>query len=275
MTFSRFRVHGEERTVAVSVYAATDPAYRGRGIFTALELHNEALAVEAGAPLAVAYDPSPDSLPVFLGPLGWRAFARRRIWARILRRGALPAYLLGRPLPGGGLPPSASGVTVEHGLHVEPLQAFDGRADRLWARVAPSLGNATARSARYLAWRYLDSPRPYRILACFREGKLEGIAVCGYAERRGIPAATLTELIVPEREGRVASALLDRCLHELRSGPSVLIALPPPGLRGAFLRAGFVPTNRTLLFCLKPLGEGFDLGRPETWSFSLGDLDFL
>ena len=54
----------------------------------------------------------------------------------------------------------------------------------------------------------------------------------------------------------------------------VLFALPAPEQRGAFLRAGFLPTNRTLHFIGKPLAGRLDRD-PRAWRFTLGDTDFF
>jgi len=54
----------------------------------------------------------------------------------------------------------------------------------------------------------------------------------------------------------------------------VLFGLPAPDQRGAFLRAGFLPTNRTLHFMGKALAGSLDVN-PAAWRFTLGDTDFF
>jgi len=56
------------------------------------------------------------------------------------------------------------------------------------------------------------------------------------------------------------------------SGPA-LLAAPPPGERARYLRAGFVPTSRTVTVLAKPLVRSQPL--PARVHFELGDLDFL
>jgi hypothetical protein len=53
----------------------------------------------------------------------------------------------------------------------------------------------------------------------------------------------------------------------------MLVAAPPPWLRGRYLRAGFLPTHRSFTV----LGKSLDpaLALPARPHFELGDLDFL
>jgi len=66
---------------ACSVHGVTTPAARGRGVFTTLERHNEAEVVAAGVGWTLAFS-NPRTLPIFLGPLGWRELASLRLWVR-------------------------------------------------------------------------------------------------------------------------------------------------------------------------------------------------
>ena len=57
-------------------------------------------------------------------------------------------------------------------------------------------------------------------------------------------------------------------------GVKGLIAIPGPGQRGAFARAGFVPTRTTLHFMGKALAGELDTNL-RAWQFTLGDTDFF
>src|SRR3989304_4276487 len=50
MSFFRTALNGVETRLALPVNVATDPRYRGQGVFSTLERENEAAAAEAGSP---------------------------------------------------------------------------------------------------------------------------------------------------------------------------------------------------------------------------------
>jgi GNAT superfamily N-acetyltransferase len=67
--------------VAHAVHLATDPAYRGRRIFSELQTANERRAREAGVMLLLTV-PTPTSARILTGRLGWTALPSIRVWAR-------------------------------------------------------------------------------------------------------------------------------------------------------------------------------------------------
>lgn len=274
MSFFRMILDGEERQVAMPVHVATDPGYRRRGIFPALEAVNEEEAATAGSPVTLTF-PNSASHPIFVGPLGWVDLPRRRLWARVLRPAAVPRYVLRRAGPPGGL--RTDDPTPRHlgGLTVEALTEVGPEADELWSAAAPAFGNQLIKDAAYLNWRFAQAPREYRLFGAFRESRLVGIAVLGYAYRHGVAGGFLADLIAPPRERTAVVALLRRALDDVRGGADALIALPPPALahRAAFLQAGFLPTHKSIRFIGKTLRPEGNLTGP--WHFALGDFDFF
>jgi GNAT superfamily N-acetyltransferase len=123
--------------------------------------------------------------------------------------------------------------------------------------------NHVVRDTAQLAWRYLDSPRGYVVA---RSG--DGYAVVRPAKpHRGRTIAVLADLAGSDVHGLLlAAARVSRA--------RVLFALPAPRQHGAFLRAGFLPTNRTLHFMGKALAGRLDTD-PAAWRFTLGDTDFF
>jgi GNAT superfamily N-acetyltransferase len=236
MSFARMRLGGDEQDVAFAVHAATTPAARGRGLWSALELHNEAEAGRAGAPCVLGFT-NPMAGPILVGKLGWRDLCSLRIWARPKR--------LRRTGRGGLRAGRAPRFEARHG-------ALDG-----------TNGNRFVKDARYLNWRYADSPRAYRLVEA-----TDGFAVVGYAVHKGFAAGLVCEL---SGGGRVR--LLHRCVRAVDA--DVVIAFVNRGEERAFLTAGFVPTPESIRFIGKPL-DGVELpARREAWRFTLGDLDFF
>jgi GNAT superfamily N-acetyltransferase len=64
-----------------AVHLATDPAHRGRGVFSELQAANEARAREAGVALLLTV-PTPASARILIGRLGWTQLPSLRVWAR-------------------------------------------------------------------------------------------------------------------------------------------------------------------------------------------------
>ena len=261
-SLARSVVGGVPSLVQFSVHATTAADARGLGIFRALEVRHEQQGAALGSKAVLAFASAP-TRPLFLGPLGWTQIDRVRVWARprlpLLRR-------LLRRRSEGGLP-SRGGDRRVGGVSVRRVDRFGTDADSAYADAVPLLRNHLVRDARYLNWRYLDSPRGYRALST-----ASGFAVVGRKVHRGIDTAYIAELLAPPGE---ASALLSCCLADTRGGPEVVVAVPTPTLpRSLLARAGFVPSSAVLDFMGKGLVEPLDT-RGDAWSVTLGDTDFF
>jgi GNAT superfamily N-acetyltransferase len=151
----RVVLDGEEAVASASVHAVTDPSARGRGIFVELERKHEREATERGLACVLAFASAPTA-PLFLGPLGWTAIGKLRVWARPVSA-------------------KASGEAA-------PSLDLEGDAASAWQ-------NHVMRDDTYLKWRYLDSPRGYE--AVTDEG---GYAVVWPAKRhKGRTIAVLAD----------------------------------------------------------------------------------
>jgi predicted N-acetyltransferase YhbS len=277
MSFFRTVLNGVETRLAIPVNVATDPRYRGQGVFSTLERENEAAAASSGSPLTVTF-PNGASYPIFMSRLGWIDLPRLRLWARPLRAGAVVRYALGRPGQRGGLrEPDATSRTIR-GFEIRLVDSFGGEMDELGRRAAEGYGSHFARDAEYFNWRYLDSPRDYRCFGAYRDGELVAVAVVGHTFKHGVSAGFLADLVAVPDAGSEIRALLSRAVAEVRGGADALVLLPPPSRvnRRALLRAGFAPTNTKLRFIAKVLHEGTRVDESaEAWHFSLGDFDFF
>ena len=277
MSFFRTALDGAVTRLAIPVNVATDPRYRGQGVFSTLERENEAAAAETGAPLTVTF-PNGASYPIFVNRLGWIDLPRLRLWARPLRAGAVVRYALGRPGEQGGLRPADAAPRTVHGLEIRLVERFGEDFDALGRRAAGGYASHFVRDAEYFNWRYLDSPRDYRCFGAYRTGELRGVAVVGHTFKHGVSAGFVADLVAePDAKGEIR-ALLCRAADEVRGGADALVLLPPPSstARRALLRSGFAPTNKQLRFIGKQLRQGVRLdGRKGAWHFTLGDFDFF
>jgi GNAT superfamily N-acetyltransferase len=277
MSYFRTALDGAETRLAIPVNVATDPRYRGQGVFSTLERENEAAAAKAGSPLTVTF-PNGASYPIFIRHLGWTDLPRLRLWARPLRAGAVARYLLGRPGDREGLRSPDSAPRTVRGLEVRPIERFGPEMDDLGRAAGAAYGQHFVRDAEYFNWRYLDSPRDYRCFGVYRSGNLAGVAVVGHTFKHGVSAGFLADLVVVPGGGRELRALLARALDEVRGGADALVLLPPLAReqRRALLASGFAPTNKRLRFIGKVLLDGAQLGaRGDAWHFTLGDFDFF
>ena len=146
MSFLRSRVAGREQLVAMPLQVATDSDQRGKGIFSRLELANEAAAAEQGCELGVTF-PNDASRGIFLERLGWQELWRGRIWAR-------------PPLPAIGL----------GALRIEEVTGIPAEVERLGGAA-----NGQVADAAFLEWRYRHSPRQYQVRGAFRGERLNGL----------------------------------------------------------------------------------------------------
>jgi len=277
MSFFRTVLNGVETRLAIPVNVATDPRYRGQGVFSTLERENEAAAAASGSPLTVTF-PNGASYPIFMSRLDWIDLPRLRLWARPLRVGAVVRYALGRPGQEEGMRAPDPAPRTIRGLEVRLVDRFGSEMDELGRRAATGYGSHFVRDAEYFNWRYLDSPRDYRCFGAYRSSELVGVAVVGHTFKHGVSAGFLADLVAAP-DGRVETqALLSRALAEVRGGADALVLLPPPSRmqRRALVGAGFAPTNKKLRFIGKPLQDGVHVDvRADAWHFTLGDFDFF
>ena len=224
---------GEPAVASFSVHATTAQGARGRGIFEALERSNEQDAEGRGVSAVLAFASKPTA-PIFLGPLEWTEIGRLRVWARPFPRFGSSRRAVGR------------------------IERFRHAGD-----AAGSWPNHIVRSADYLNWRYLESPRQYEAFAF-----AGSYAVLGHKEHRGTRLAYIADLVGEPR------ALLRACLGAVDRDARAVVAIPSPGQRAAYASLGFFPTKTTLHLLGKGLAAPLQTDR-RAWRFTLGDTDFF
>jgi GNAT superfamily N-acetyltransferase len=157
ISFQRMAIGGEEVEVGMPLRVATDPTFRGRGIFATLQAANEERVRELGVPLLLTV-PNAASTPVFLEKLGWTSLPDVRVWAR-------PRLLPSR-------------------LRAQRVAAIDQVTLRRKAGE-----DRVLRDAAWLDWRFTQSPRPYTLL------ERDGYAVVGKRGRLAVAAAVEGNLL--------------------------------------------------------------------------------
>jgi GNAT superfamily N-acetyltransferase len=230
MSLFRVAVAGQERVAGFIVHAVTAPDARGNGVFSRLQRTNEEWAASQGATLAFGFTTAM-ATRVLVGKLGWELLARPRVWVRVH-------------------------VHAGTGLRGAEIDGFDERQEQRRLDGPAHL----LKDARWLDWRYRESPRPYRLVKSYTN---DDYAVVGIGRHRGFTAGAICEHV----GGR---GPLRRAIQEIDA--PVIFALP--GRRKAlYASTGFVPTPWRLNFVGRRLV--LDAPLPRDWRLSLGDTDFF
>jgi GNAT superfamily N-acetyltransferase len=273
--FMRWEFRAADRTLLAvrAVDTATDPGYRGRGIFRELTLR----AVDAlrGEVDLIFNTPNSQSRPGYL-KMGWRkvatvpvsVLARRPF--RVLRAAGTLRSAVDSGSPVGG-PPSVDAAPASGALDPsETLKSFLSEVSPADPRIHTSL------SLQYLRWRYASVSRlDYRVISLEEEGRLLGLGVFRVRPRGPLWQTSVAEIIVRPGDRRSAVRLL-RLIR--RAAPTDYLASSFP--RGSTLaqasrRTGFLPSPGGLSLVVNPLRPDLEPDPTElrSWALSLGDLE--
>ena len=221
---SRVSLEGQELPAGLCLNVATDPQWRGRGIFTRLlDAVIEACADE-GMLFTFGF-PNPQSHPMFtkrvytdigapsllVRPASIERLVRKRFGSRILSKLAAPLGLLWRtPRPMSGTDPNVEIVRVER---------FDDSFDAFWQRVKGRHPVMVVRDAVYLNWRFADAPtRQYVTFAARSKDGIEGFIVLRVGPVSVFTAGLIVDFIVAPGEAGLATGrrLIDRAYAYFR-----------------------------------------------------------
>jgi GNAT superfamily N-acetyltransferase len=287
---------GKELAGILSLHSATDPAFQGRGIFTKLATKLQTTAA-SGRPVLFGF-PNPASAPIFYNKLGWVELNPFPVFARPLGNIRRPAKArrpwLAAPariadaLAFGGLVPAwgAKRRTELTGARAVPLEGFGPWADRLWTELRPQLGTCAVRDARFLQWRFCESPFQYRLYGLDRGEGPVGLAVVRCRPWKGGTMADLMELMVSPGDTAGADLLLATAILDAwAEGAIALRAFVSPRHphRAAFRKAGFFRLTAKMRaiysFGVCILDGSMvipnELMHIEDWYISGADLDFV
>jgi hypothetical protein len=238
-----------------AVDTATDPAYRGVGIFRTLTLQGVAELTLAGVGI-VFNTPNDQSRPGYL-KMGWTV--ARRLPVGVMPRG--PRALVS--MATSKVPASLWSEPTDVGLDASAAFADRGFAEEL-LRHDTTTGVRTHRSPEYLAWRTAFEPLHYRV-ALASHGDAGAGGVVFRLRRRGaaVEAAILDQLVPDAATG---ARLVRRILADTGADYAI-------GLRTG-RSAGLLPLPRQgPLLTTRPLAESPP--SPGEWALTLGDVELF
>ena len=246
---------GKPVSAVRAVDTATDPEYRGRGLFRLLTLGAVADLTREGDAF-VFNTPNDSSRPGYLS-MGWSPVRRLPVGVLPSGPGSLARMLRSR---------TASllwSEVTDVGMDASEALAHDAICDGLLAH-APAAGLRTDRTREYLRWRTSFEPLRYRVLLRDPGDPAAGGVIFRVRKRGAGLEAVIAELLVPS--ARVGIGLLRRVVAEtgadyaigLRTGPSAGL-LPLPG-QGPLL------TGRPLARAVPPAKD---------WALTMGDIELF
>jgi len=255
--------------------------HRKRGLFSALINLVCAAAQERGAAFTYVR-PNDMSFPILASHLSFlepaKLESRRYVGlsGAVERKLGIPAALLRnvgidalfRALT---IPPRSASVQVER------ADRFAEDFDELWARAREQYRFTLVRDSRYLNWRYVEGPTPYRRWVARREQQAAGCLVAFVA--RTEPIATILDVYTGPRDEEAAAALLHVAVNDmLRAGTQVIYTwTPQSGADSAadrLLKRTCRFPHLELHFAMRPAGEhGQQVLPPSGWQLAAGDFD--
>lgn len=289
----RALVAGDESTLGVvgeTGDVMTDPAWRKRGLFSALDRAAMEESARRGWVFAFGL-PNRRSAHIFL-ELGWERIGSVRPWTFVLRAGAAARNVRrtdGRLAVAGvgwaafaGRRARARLRAGARGLATRGIEErFPDEVLEIARAVEPRFGFMVRRDPEYLTWRFLRGPSGlHRCLGVHRaDGRLEGYAVVQLPR----PGESLGYLVdVLGRDQAAVHAAIEAGLSSLEAGGAEAVqstALDGSWWMGELRRASFRPPkpDNHLIVILHPHAKDHPLvaaaRRTAEWYFTDGDRD--
>lgn len=259
----KLAVRGAERLASIGGDGFVRPAFRRRGIATAL--HRESLRKMGEAGVELMYGPPEPHNLAALVRAGSTVVCQLRRFVRPLDPLRLKNYGFALSPLRGWLRPRRSP------LRLRAMTEADAKLiDRAWERSVRDLAVAPIRDGKYYAWRFSDCPfqkqRPYLVL----DG-VEVVGVCAL-ERDGYRTAIL-DIVAPKQS---YEAMVEAICSFCRDDMAIETRLNERGPIASLLwQRGFVPRDRKPFQVLVSdehprLSE---LLRPQAWYYTTGDGD--
>lgn len=286
------KIGAEVITCFQTTDAMSHPAYRGQGIYQAVNLESifprtaednvaigYSFANEASHPIAVAnlayFDVA--HVPDMFRPLDWANTLKTRISSRFLT---------------GILATGSSAVSkifyrseaapVVEGLVISQVFSFDERINEFWDRNSSQYPVMVVRNRDYLDWRYVAIPDvAYTIFLAEKEGDIHGYLVLRCLSIEGTRVGLIFDIMA--QSGEVAQNLISRAVERCMEEAVDIIycrIVANKTLLGAFSRNGFISTPFLKHGWFVVRSGSLEIPREllmdsKNWLIQLGDSDML
>lgn len=279
----RMRISGQEHLVFELGDFITAPSWRRKGLFSKLIEMLCTASRESGAAL-VYVRPNESSFPILANKLGFHEFQQvdeRRLVvpsAALSRKTGLPRSIL----KATGMDAMAQAVLVPaaNGLRIERLERFGAETDELWARTKGDFAGALVRDSKFLNWRYVDHPGPFKIWLARRGGEAAGYLVS--FQNRAEPLGWVLDLYTGKDDREASAALLSQAARAMLSDGmraiySWTVRPAEPSASGASLRRACPVVGEPYLHVAMKILDSGALKASDIpqrgWHLALGDFD--
>lgn len=245
---------------ARAVDTATDPDYRGRGLFSRLTL-GALTDLRADGAHFVFNTPNDQSRPGYL-KMGWTVVARIPVAVMPTHLRSILAMRRSR------VPASTTSIATRAGSDPATALADGASVEALLATQPPAAGLATPRTCDFMRWRYGFEPLRYR-MTLLGSSPADGFAVFRLRRRGAAVEAVLCDVLAPGADPRAERELV-RAVARTAVADYVLRVdrrLVSPGPLVRIPRVGPLLTIRSLDASPPPL--------PSSWSITAGDIELL
>ncbi|MEW5989264.1 MAG: GNAT family N-acetyltransferase, partial [Chloroflexota bacterium] len=283
---ARLCLDGRSTWATIDVDAMVDPAYRRRGVFTALV--RQAHTVWAAAGVRFSFGLPNDQWGSRIAALGWHTLFPLRWLNRPLRLEAVLARRWRRPALARltALTPLWNGLwrgrPAGNKVSVEKVEKVGSEFDRLWEGLGNDNPVSIVRDRARIEWRYLSAPdRAYHVLLARRAGQPAGFLAYYLQESNGRRIGFIADLFAARDDRQSHKALVHHALAALTdAGADMAVTLAVPGhwLYNTWRWAGFLPGRHAFPVRYVPFAAKLPvelLHDPQNWHITGGDFDVM
>jgi GNAT superfamily N-acetyltransferase len=270
--FMRWRFRSGSRVLSAvrAVDTATHPDHQGRGIFS--RLTREALEILKDDSDLVFNTPNDKSLPGYL-KLGWVEVGTIPTSIRVMRP---LAFARGVRSVRSTEQPSREAPEVYAEKAVDLLRDEEAVRGLLEDARSTEARLHTPVDLPFLRWRYADAPLlDYRAIAASSGGRLRGVVFFRLRPRGELWELAVADVITARGDRSGARRLVRAAVSACQADHAMSIVPAGSSVRGAFARAGFVPSRRGVLMVTRLLQPEIDPDPRsiDSWAPTLGTLE--
>jgi len=162
---------------------------------------------------------------------------------------------------------------------VRTIRQFDDGFTRLWDRVGPKFAGVVRRDARYLNWRYMQSPHVrYSAAALFRDGEAAGYVVYRHVQEPRGRATRLIDFFADPQDDEGVLSLLRFVDREAQAANSdkIRVFATHAGFRKLLRKSGYYPWRSSMEFVARINAVHVDAAfyaSADGWHITAGDSD--